>query len=114
MNESAVVVDLRQHVANGLEVTLSVDGPHLVVALHGEIDAANADLLPAVVAGAVNGDDSVRVDITNVTFLDSSLLRALLICETRLLIDGVELKVRNPSPQARRIFELTNLASLLE
>lgn len=98
----------------GFEVAFNVEHETLVIELAGEIDLDNAEALPAIVAGAVNGDASVRIDIAGVTFLDSALLRSLLICQARLAVDGVDVKVRNASPQARSIFEMTNLASLLE
>ncbi len=98
----------------GFEVAFDVEHGTLVIELAGEIDMANAEALPAIVAGAVNGDTSVRIDISGVTFLDSALLRSLLMCQARLALDGVDVKVRNPSPQAQSIFEITNLTSLLE
>lgn len=97
----------------GLEVSWSIEGPHLVIALAGEIDAANADSLPDVVIGALSDDRSVLVDLAAVTFLDSSLLRALVQCRSRLADTGVECRVRNPTAQARRIFEITALTDLL-
>jgi anti-anti-sigma factor len=98
----------------GPHVSVGRDGPQVVVTLRGEIDASNADAIPDLVVHAAEGCTSVRVDISDVTFLDSTLLRALLICQTRLVIAGVDFKVRSPSPQARRTFELTHLESMLE
>lgn len=99
---------------DGLDLSVDVEGPYLVVALRGEVDASNVGALPTVVAGATNGDDAVRLDIGEVTFLDSSLLRAILACEAMLATTGVEFKVRRATDQARRIFEITSLAYLLE
>lgn len=113
MDERGSVARGKRAVA-GLEVDFSVDGRHLVVALRGEVDTANADGLPAVVLSAIRGDESVRIDLGDVTFLDSALLRSLLICQAKLAMLGNDVKVRNPTPQARRIFELTSLTSLLE
>lgn len=112
MNERAIAARTRR--AAGLEIHVAVDGRHLVVALRGEVDTANADGLPAVVLAAIRGDESVRIDLSEVTFLDSALLRSLLICQARLAMQGTDVKVRNPTPQGRRIFELTSLTSLLE
>jgi anti-anti-sigma factor len=98
----------------GLPVDWSIDGPHLIVALRGEIDLSNAQALPDAVAAGLGTGTSVRVDIAEVTFLDSSLLRALLLCQARLAPSGIDIRVRNAAPQARRIFELANVASLLE
>lgn len=98
----------------GLAVDWSIDGRHVVIALSGEIDLANVDALPGAIAGAIGSDSSIRIDIAGVTFLDSSLLRLLLICEANCAQRGIELKVRNPTDQARRIFELTSLTALIE
>jgi anti-anti-sigma factor len=111
---ATLVPDDERRSWDGLDVSFAVDGRYLVVALRGEIDAANVAALPTVVAGASNGDDAVRLDIGDVTFLDSSLLRAILACEAMLAATGVELKVRRPTEQARRIFEITSLSYLLE
>ena len=97
----------------GLAVSVSIDGDGVVVALSGEIDMANAASLPAVVAGVVNGDTSVVIDLTEVTFLDSSGLRAILICEASLAAQGVSLRVAHPTIHVRRVFEITSLSHLL-
>lgn len=98
----------------GPHVSVARDGAALAVTLRGEFDAANSDAVPPIVMSELQGAASVHVDIAEVTFLDSMLLRALLICQTKLVVEGVEFKVRNPSPQARRTFELSHLESLLE
>lgn len=99
---------------NGPRVSITRDGAALIVTLRGEFDAANSDAVPAIVTRELHDATSVHVDIADVTFLDSTLLRALLICQSKIVLAGVEFKVRNPSPQARRTFELTHLESLLE
>jgi anti-sigma B factor antagonist len=95
-------------------MSFAIDGDHLVISLEGEIDAANADALPAAVCAAVNGDKSVLIDISQVSFLDSSFLRAILLCTAGLEADGVEVRVRNPRSQARRLFETTGLTRMLD
>lgn len=98
----------------GLPVSWSIDGPHLVVSLSGEIDLSNVDALPDAIAAGLGSGNSVRVDIGEVTFLDSSLLRALMLSRQRLAAGGIDIRVRNAQPQARRIFEMANVDSLLE
>ncbi len=100
--------------AVSLPMSFTVEGDHLVICLEGEIDAANADALPAAVCAAVNGDKSVLIDIAQVSFVDSSFLRAMLLCAAGLEADGVEVKVRNPRSQARKLFETTGLTHLLD
>jgi anti-sigma B factor antagonist len=98
----------------GLPMSVAVEGEHLVVSLRGEIDVGNAEVLPAALLAATSAfDTSVMIDIGEVTFLDSSGLRAILICEATLRREDISLKVRNPSEQARRVFEITGLRHLL-
>lgn len=111
---TAVACGAQRPTAAGLDVAFAVEGPHLVASLSGDVDLVNVEALPAVLAGAVSGDESLRIDIGAVTFLDSSLMRALLISESQLTATGVDVKVRHATPQAQRVFELTGLTSLLE
>ena len=97
-----------------LDVTWTGDGDHVVVTIVGEVDASNADdLIDAITEGA-GTHTAVRVDMVAVEFMDSSLLRALLQCQARFARVGVDFKVRNVTPQARRVFAITRLESLLE
>lgn len=99
----------------GLPVSVAVEGDDLVVYVKGDIDIGNADGLPAALLAATSGTDtSVLIDIAEVTFLDSSGLRAILICEATLSREGITLKVRNATEQSRRVFEISGLRHLLE
>lgn len=97
-----------------LAVSWSVEGDHLVAGLSGEIDAATARQLPDAVLAVLGGEPVVVVDLAEVTFLDSSLLGALVHCRAELAERGVECRVRNPAPQARRILEIASLEFLLD
>jgi anti-anti-sigma factor len=98
----------------GLAMSVSIDGEHVVVSLHGQIDAENAaSLLPAAVA-AVAGDRSLRIDFAAVTFMDSSVLRQLLVCEACLGRDGVDVKLRNVSSPVRELLGRVQLTHLIE
>ena len=81
----------------------------------GEIDLVTApylrDELAAVIADA--GSTTV-VDLSAVTFIDSSGLSALL--DARAGVDGTDatLVLLNPSSECRRVLELTGTAVLFE
>ena len=95
-------------------MAVTVEGSDLVVYLKGEIDISNAESLPAALLAATDGSDTtVLIDIGDVTFLDSSGLRAILMCEATLSREDIALKVRNPSEQSRRVFEISGLRHLL-
>jgi anti-anti-sigma factor len=98
----------------GLPLSVEIDGAHVVIRLRGEIDVSNADLLLPAAVGAVAGDDSLRLDLADVTFLDVGALRQLLICEACLARDGVDVKLRNVPAHIRQVLEHAQLAHLIE
>jgi anti-sigma B factor antagonist len=56
---------------------------------------------------------SVMVDLSDVTFLDSSGMGALVAERRRLIRDGGDLQLRSPQEIVRRALEVTGLAELL-
>lgn len=102
------------HGPDDLPIDFSEEGGHLVIALRGEIDLANACSLPRKLAPRLAGHSSVRIDLGEVTFLGAAGLRAFLMCRDQLGTDATALRVRNASISARRLFEITDLADLLE
>lgn len=97
-----------------MAVAWSVSGDQVVIAFAGEIDASNADALVLAVGAVPHDHRPVRVDMSAVGFMDSSLLRALLRCQAHFAMAGVDFKVRDLTEQARRVFELAHLDSLIE
>ena len=79
-----------------------------VAHLSGELDVANAaELFSTVRAG---GDGSVVVDLSDVSFVDSSALNQLVI-----LHKDVQLRiVATPGTQPRRVLELAGLVQVLQ
>jgi anti-sigma B factor antagonist len=98
---------------NGGQITVEDHDGVTVVALLGEHDLSTApdvgEALQPVGVGTV-------VDLTGITFLDSSILGALIAasreCTQRAAPFTVVLP-DDPSSAARRIFDLTGLASAL-
>ncbi|MGH3066269.1 MAG: STAS domain-containing protein [Gaiellaceae bacterium] len=81
-----------------------------VLALHGDADLHAADELRARLGAAIEaGAELLVVDLSEVTFVDSMTLGALLEAAKRLRARGHELRIAAPRPEVRRIFELTLL-----
>lgn len=87
-----------------------------VIALRGESDAYTAPRVRADLATALGSDAPLVVDLTQATFIDSTivgvLLEGLADCEKRerpLLL----LLPDNAAPEVHRLFEITGLAALL-
>lgn len=85
----------------------------VTIVLTGEIDASNAATITTQVAQALGGGArDIVVDLSGVTFFDSTGLGALIAARTACGDGGAALALRAPSPQVRRILDLTATASL--
>jgi anti-anti-sigma factor len=97
-----------------LDVSISWSENTGVMAIVGEIDAASVGLLRfrlAEISPDVKAD--LIVDMSRVTFLDSTGLSFLITAHTKLRSQGARLVVRSPTPQVKRLFEITALTSVL-
>jgi len=80
------------------------------VALHGRFDAFEVEGFDTTVMSAlINGEPQVRVNLSNVSFIDSSGLAALVRVMKRAREQGGDLVLIAPSDAARVILELTRL-----
>lgn len=86
----------------------------IVLALEGEFDLAAAPTLRERLADARGaGARGVVLDMTEVTFVDSSVLRELLRADAEMDSEGGPLVIAAPRPPVARLLELTHTAGLL-
>jgi anti-anti-sigma factor len=91
-----------------LDVNTDVDG---ALVLAGEIDSYTAPDL----AERLEADPSLVVlDLTEVTFIDSSGLRVLVEGHRRRVEAGSSLTLRSPSAAVQRLLEISGLAGHLD
>ena len=86
---------------------------HMVLRLYGEVDLYTVSPLQGAIDDLVRqGYVHLAIDLTDVSFLDSSGI-ALLVWAHKLTnqCDG-ELAVRNPSERIRRLMEITGVHKL--
>jgi anti-sigma B factor antagonist len=90
----------------------SVDREHntLVVRVEGELDLATAPTLWTALEQALADGNQLVLDLSEVTFIDSSGLSVLIRAHQVLGPTG-SLTVRSPNTQARRLFELAGIDS---
>jgi anti-sigma B factor antagonist len=95
-------------------VTVDDDAGTVVVSPAGELDAFTSPELRSELHRLLEDVATKRlvVDLTAVTFLDSSALGVLVGALRRLRERGGELHVVQPRPTVKRIFELTALDSV--
>ena len=85
-----------------------------VVTIVGEIDMANAPEVKRAIDTSRDGVERVVVDLSAVTFLDSSALNALVHSRRDLAEDGISFRVVSPADQSvRKVFEITHLTEPL-
>ena len=85
---------------------------HLV--LTGELDLDSAPkLLTAVVEQLESGANELVVDLTHLSFIDSSGLGTLVGCWRRATNAGATLVVANPNEDVRMTLEITGLDQIL-
>jgi anti-anti-sigma factor len=81
-----------------------------LVTVSGELDLASVDELRAAVSDVAGRSRSVVVDVSDVSFIDSTALAALLRSNDELRSDGVAMIVACPPAGAvRRLLTMTSL-----
>jgi anti-anti-sigma factor len=78
-----------------------------VVALRGELDASTCRGLGDQLIGTAG--ELIVVDLSHLTFVDSSGLGAIHAARRRAIRDGGNLVVSRPSPMVHRVLEITGL-----
>ena len=84
------------------------------VLVSGEVDLAAQEPLERCLERAGAGRESVTVDLSAVTFIDSGGLRTLLEANARQREAGLSLVLRAPSPAVRRALDTIGVGPLLE
>ena len=91
-----------------LDITTTTEGGRTVARVAGEIDAATCDSLTDALSSAMETDGDVELDVSGVTFIDSSGLRALVLAQQQLS-DSRHLVVRGADARFRRLLHITGL-----
>ena len=92
-----------------------IDASTHVVAVTGEVDIFTAPEFKSVISGAIDtGRDTVVVDLTGATFIDSSSLGVLISAHRRLAQREGRLVVATDVPTVRKTFEITGLDAVLD
>jgi anti-sigma B factor antagonist len=100
-----------------VELTIEVrrEGDANVLALAGEFDMAVVDKFENELATVEeSGAEVIVADLSDVEFMDSSGLRALVIADQRARKAGRRFAIVPGPPPVRRVFELTQLEGRLD
>lgn len=95
-----------------LDIRVHYGGDHGMIELDGELDAQNAPRLTEVLDHLRDaGHREIRVDLRNVSFLDSSGLGAFVLGNRMLAKANGELVLVRPSKTVRHLLAVTGLAA---
>lgn len=94
---------------------VALPGPQTTISLVGERDPATSPQLQARLVELADDPavSSVVLDLSQISFLDSSGLRALVAGNEALRAREADLVLRGPSPNIRRILEVTGMGELI-
>ncbi|MEA3055532.1 MAG: hypothetical protein QOD30_964 [Actinomycetota bacterium] len=85
-----------------------------VLPLRGELCIAELPDVRALIEAAVTaGAVMLTIDLAEVTLLTAGALRVFATTEHRLVARGGALRLRNPTPLARRVLEIAGFEHLL-
>ena len=93
------------------QFSVRTDGAGPVVTASGQLDLAVKDELRAVISPLTG---VVTVDLTDVTFVDSSTIGVFVGVLKRLSSGGGALRLRNPQPMPRLALETVGLQDWIE
>jgi anti-anti-sigma factor len=97
-----------------LEITAEQVGDLGVLRLQGEVDHATAPFLHQRAESMLgDGSRSLVLDLTEVTFLDSSGINAIVRARNQAHAQGGTVTVRHASTIVRRVMDITGLGPLL-
>jgi anti-sigma B factor antagonist/stage II sporulation protein AA (anti-sigma F factor antagonist) len=94
--------------------TFAADGQDLGVRVHGELDTATADRLLEAVKAWQEPVSSCVVDLQHCEFLDSSGIRALLLCQRHLERGKGTLRVVGVKPHIDRVLRIAGVQEVVQ
>jgi anti-sigma B factor antagonist len=98
-----------------IDVDTRVEDRLAVVTPRGELDVAGSPLLEEALAAVADqpGVLAVVVDLSQLEFMDSSGLRAVVLADRRLRDDGLRFALVAGGEPVQRVFELTRMTERL-
>ena len=95
------------------DVLTHIEGAAAIVRVAGDFDAARARDVREAILDAEVGRQSVVLDLTDVTFIDSSGLGVIAAAAARADRDGKAFGLCNPAPPIEHTLQMFGLDSLI-
>ena len=95
-----------------VEISKHLEGTRLTVTLSGELNTVTAPNLEASLLEDLPSIDEIILDMADLSYITSSGLRVLLVCQQELEERG-GVTIRSASPVIREVMEVTGFDSIL-
>lgn len=95
-----------------MEITKNLVGTTLTLALSGRLDASNAQNLTDEINKSLGGVTELIFDFTNLKYVASAGLRALLMAQKRMNKQG-SMKICHVDETVMEVLEMTGFADLM-
>jgi anti-anti-sigma factor len=97
-----------------LRIATELDGERATVSMSGELDLASAGRLDTTIAElCTDGVRRILLEMGELSFMDSTGLRSVLISAELCAVNGCELLIGSTSPQVERLFEVSGVGEQL-
>ena len=95
-----------------MEITKNLVGTTLTLALSGRLDASNAQELTNTLNASLDGVQDLIFDFTNLKYIASAGLRALLMAQKRMNKQG-SMKICHVDATVMEVLEMTGFSDLM-
>jgi anti-sigma B factor antagonist len=102
-------MDVPEHQQVQVQIETSPDGGRVSATVTGEIDAATAEAFEQELRPALAGASTVVLDLSGVSFMDSSGLRSLMVLHADVASRGVRIELSDTSSAVERLLTVTGL-----
>lgn len=91
-----------------------LDDGELAIRVSGELDMATADQLMSAVESVSGQAQSCVVDLSHCEFVDSSGIRALLMCQRRIGAADGTMRLVGVTPRVERVLRISGVHDVIE
>ncbi len=95
-----------------MEITKNLEGTTLTMVLSGRLDASNAQDLTNELNASLDGVKELIFDFTNLKYVASAGLRALLMAQKRMNKQG-SMTIKHVDEAVMEVLEMTGFADLM-
>ena len=96
-----------------MEINADPIGGGCLLVVSGEIDLANVNIfIERLFELSVDGDQKIVLDLTDVEFVDSTVLNALFAAAPRIRSNGGDMAIVLANPGVRRVFDISGVDAL--